>query len=151
MRSLPCVCLDVYYMYDQWIRYCSGVLPREPMQINVRLPSSIDLDAYASEQWEVQVFSLYSCLLLQLYISLQSYLGMFFRLFITYNIVTSEFPVAPYKLHGRWSNQKHQLLYDENIPERPFKSKVFNAHVLSLWFPSIHLGHISFNILVYKN
>ncbi|KAL8103771.1 hypothetical protein AgCh_028100 [Apium graveolens] len=29
-----------------------GVLPREPMQINVRLPSSVDLDAYASEQWE---------------------------------------------------------------------------------------------------
>lgn len=29
-----------------------GVLPREPMQISVRLPSSVDLDAYASEQWE---------------------------------------------------------------------------------------------------
>lgn len=32
----------------------SGVLPREPMPstITVRLPSSVDLDAYASEQWE---------------------------------------------------------------------------------------------------
>lgn len=43
-------------VYDQWIGYYSGVLPREPMPstITVRLPSSADLDAYASEQWEVQ-------------------------------------------------------------------------------------------------
>lgn len=71
--TLLCVCPYVYYMYDQLIRYCSAGLPREPMRISVTLPSSVNLDAYASEQWEVQAFSLHSCFMFQSYIDVTSF------------------------------------------------------------------------------
>lgn len=84
---------------------------------SVRLPSSVDLDAYASEQWEVQAFSLHSCFLFKIYIDTIQHdvlralssallafhticsLGMFW-LFKIYDFVTPEFSVAPYKLRG---------------------------------------------------